>query len=752
MLLIKQNKQIMGRKFKTNHILPTALILSCALLGSCEKNSFDPEKVKATYEDKFPVKDIDPNMNWKMTNLISVNISVYEDTGVDYSIRIYDADPLEVNSSAKVLAKGTANDKLPFTTQMDCPTALTEVYVCRTDAANRNVVKVATISNGTLNVTFGTSPTTRTFTRAVNNSITTYEPERSESEVQALIPQAAVITVDDANKWEFFQSGKAYIIPEATTYKGPINKHLNDGKPATIIIAGKWIPTNMDIEKGYDVCVMNGGEISIPDNQTLSIKNNSRLFIYKGGKVSGEKIDLTNGSAGQYNYNAGTIELENLNISTPGCTFYNCGTVKVDKLNINNRGTKFVNQGKTEIEETYTQTTIENGCFLTVEKFTGLSLVLGDNCYTKIEEFNPQWDTEVSLGANTILTIEEGKFGKTRFKGTAKPSLVKIEEIKEVNQMTSEGAVYYEIKEHEGDKYKQFVKCLTNTGSTISKWGESPVVIPEGDCTGEGNNPGEGSETPSGPIPYTYVFEDNFPLVGDYDFNDVVLDVSINHDRSSDNKITTTNIDITLAAAGATKTIGAGLRLVNVDRAAIANISYEGDVNRFQNTLSGSVLANVNFEDGMVIPLFGNVHSVFGVTPGTMINTGIATAPTYTYKIKIEQSNAYQRESPVISKDNLDFFIAYKFRSMQQRMEVHLYEFWDYGATKGGTVQKENLELAGNKTWAICVPNFCYPKESVNISTTDGNCAYPLFLKWAQNRTPENEDWHLHPNEKNVYR
>ena len=124
-------------------------------------------------------------------------------------------------------------------------------------------------------------------------------------------------------------------------------------------------------------------------------------------------------------------------------------------MNINNRGTKFVNQGKTEIEETYTQTTIENGCFLTVEKFTGLSLVLGDNCYTKIEEFNPQWDTEVSLGANTILTIEEGKFGKTRFKGTAKPSLVKIEEIKEVNQMTSEGAVYYEIKEHEGDKYKQ---------------------------------------------------------------------------------------------------------------------------------------------------------------------------------------------------------------------------------------------------------------------------------------------------------
>ena len=109
--------------------------------------------------------------------------------------------------------------------------------------------------------------------------------------------------------------------------------------------------------------------------------------------------------------------------------------------------------------------------------------------------------------------------------------------------------------------------------------------------------------------------------------------------------------------------------------------------------------------------------------------------------------------SPVISKDNLDFFIAYKFRSMQQRMEVHLYEFWDYGATKGGTVQKENLDLAGNNTWAICVPNFRYPRESINISTLKGDdCAYPKFLDWAQNRTPDTEKWHLDPNEKNVYR
>ena len=76
MLLIKQNKQIMGRKFKTNHILPTALILSCALLGSCEKNSFDPEKVKATYEDKFPVKDISKGTLGRLSRSIRTSSSI----------------------------------------------------------------------------------------------------------------------------------------------------------------------------------------------------------------------------------------------------------------------------------------------------------------------------------------------------------------------------------------------------------------------------------------------------------------------------------------------------------------------------------------------------------------------------------------------------------------------------------------------------------------------------------------------------
>ena len=75
-----------------------------------------------------------------MTQQVRVNVSVSEDTGIDYTIRIYDKNPLISRSSAKLLAEGTANNTTVFTTVMDCPSVLTSAFVCRTDAHSRNIV------------------------------------------------------------------------------------------------------------------------------------------------------------------------------------------------------------------------------------------------------------------------------------------------------------------------------------------------------------------------------------------------------------------------------------------------------------------------------------------------------------------------------------------------------------------------------------------------------------------------------------
>lgn len=244
----------------------------------------------------------------------------------------------------------------------------------------------------------------------------------------------------------------------------------------------------------------------------------------------------------------------------------------------------------------------------------------------------------------------------------------------------------------------------------------------------------------------------------------IIFDVeTILHTEGKTNHIKRIQLDVTLAAAGASKALGVGLRIVGISKSDIKEITTGGADRRFQTSFDDPYsLFNYNsgthMEDGdpsVVIPIAGEVHNVFGRSPGTMINTGgtSITANMYTYEIIIELADQTKTE-PLFSKDNLDFFICYQYKSMQQRMEVHLYEFWGYGATAAGTVQQENLDLAGNNTWAICVPyGFRYPIETINISRTDNPTAsaYPDFIYWAKNRS-SHQDWYTNPVKANVYR
>ena len=135
----------MGENTLYKRFLPLVILTVGILLQGCKDDVFNPEKVKAAYQDRFPVKNIDPAMDWKMTQQVRVNVSVSEDTGIDYTIRIYDKNPLISRSSAKLLAEGTANNTTVFTTVMDCPSVLTSAFVCRTDTHSRNIVKYVSI-------------------------------------------------------------------------------------------------------------------------------------------------------------------------------------------------------------------------------------------------------------------------------------------------------------------------------------------------------------------------------------------------------------------------------------------------------------------------------------------------------------------------------------------------------------------------------------------------------------------------------
>ena len=342
----------MGRKFKINHILPTALILSCALLGGCEKNAFDPEKVKATYEDKFPVKDIDPDMDWKMTRQVTIDISVYEDYGVDYTVEIFDHNPYSTDTIPHLLARGTANQEFSFHTAIDCPTVLSTLYVSRTDEAGRRIFKPVAITNNRLATSFGSQTLTRSFspsTRSEGNfSISAMSRPYTDKEIETMLSKAVEYTGQDMDT----DIANKNIFKITSTYEGSIN-HGGTPTPAAstlkLIIApeAKWeIPSSQTINQGLEIIVASKGEIKLKSGSentpALKFTNTASLTVLgtayqehendeaedTRGKISGNGwIEFSNGGT---NYNAGDINIDGINNN--GGTFFNYGEIDVKKL------------------------------------------------------------------------------------------------------------------------------------------------------------------------------------------------------------------------------------------------------------------------------------------------------------------------------------------------------------------------------------------------------------------------------------
>ncbi|MDR0988013.1 MAG: LruC domain-containing protein [Prevotellaceae bacterium] len=777
----------MNKSDKIYHAACLLVLVAISVVWSgCVKDVLNKEIIKATYEDKFPVKDIDPLMDWKTTKQVSVSVAVYEDRGVDYVVEVYDHNPLDSTVVAHLLANGISKEEItgqamPFNTVVTCPAILDTLYVGRIDPVGRRVYQVAPISNGQIHVEFGNGTiTTRASTRAITITPPLERPY-TDADIATMLANADEYisgTQLDADILAGIADSKVFKITKSTPFSLRISKEYPAGTIKLIIAEGANAVHELKetIPGGVEIIVASGATLHVGSGSqrtpSMTFISNSRLVVLGGenpGRVTGTGwLEFNN--PGINNYNGGIVDgFDGFN--NKGGTFFNNGTIIAKSIidEAPDIPSLFVNYGcldaTSNIGESATNAPIiENGCKVIGGSVTGgstngkiytagLTLTAGASVHCgDLFAYN-----YVNMGNNSILRSDgSATFTNCTVQGETSGdyALLKLNSIKKSNKYSFRGRIYIEAN----SSITKTLSGVSSNGVTFAKPGNAPVLSDATDCTIE-NYPETSPEViePEPLINYTYVYEDNFPMVGDYDFNDVVFDVTITYDRNSSNNITATRLGITLTALGATKTLGAGLRIVGINKSLISQVSYQGaDVARFRNTLAGS-LFGTDIETAntyLTIPLFGNGHTVLDVPAGTMVNTGGSgtTASPRSFEVVLTQSQTNSPE-PLITKDNLDFFIAYRYRNMQQRVEVHLYEFWNYGATATGTIQQENLDLAGNNTWAICVPEFRYPKEGINIcdDSNSNNSAHPRFLNWARDRSV-NQDWYLYPNENNVYR
>lgn len=757
-----------------------SLLASSISFTSCvdnEKTLFNADQLRQTYEETFPVKNIDPNGDWTMSHKVTAHVSVNGDLGTDYKIQIFDADPLSSESTAKILAEGTANQSTTLNVVMDCATALNKVFVARIDNHGHYMVQPVAIENGEVTAQLGHEKDvpTRSMSRTVPK---TGIPAMGAPYTADDISSKKAIATDVQAGWDlgagsgwfeyaklpvFKEKERWFKIQSGTFNKGFTTTGTSGGAQAVKVIVPQgstWI-----IESSYqfsditEIVVENGGKVEIAKNASLALTNKSYLTVMPGGSIMGEgTIQITNGSSGLRNYNAGTINCSVLDFNGGVGVFYNYGLLQLERYEASTNGMELVNHGTMETGSINgnNNTNIKNGCYLKTGKFQFGTLVMGNTSEAICEELGYNGnDNDIVMEAQSMLTCTgKASLYRTVTGPTVGTALLRINEIAnlsglaqsnskvtnniicEITEQTYKGEAHYDWS-----PFAWLVNKGLQQGATYCNPGKADFILPaDGECIKEGYNSDENpDDVEIRNAVYSYAFEDNYPQAGDYDFNDIVLNVNL---PAAGNDVKELKYIVDLRAVGAVKQLGAGLRIREFDKSNVEEVSFGAGATQRTNSLNSGIFENASYETNgneLVIPLFGDAHYVYGYTGSQrpMLNTGNASTPLtniYTLEVNIKLKNAISIPSVT---DGLDFFIAYQ-GGAQKRTEIHLNQF-NSPTANGQLADKEVLDVikAVNNTWALCVPEkFAYPTETTVI--TD---AYAKFADWAHDQVM-NTDWY----------
>ena len=767
-------KQNIAKVFTFSLLASSISFISCV---DNEKNLFDADQLKQIYEETFPVKNIDPDGDWTLSRSVTAHILVNGYEGVNYKIRIFDADPLSSESTAKILAEEDATQGTTLTVVFDCAIALNKVFVARVDEHEHYMVQPVAIENGEVTARLGYADvSTRSMSRAVTTGIPTmkapYTADFISAKKEDATPVEAGWDLSAGPGWfeyaklpVFKEKIRWFKIPSGIFKAGLKTSGTSGGAEAIKIIVPQgstWMIENSNqFDNITEIIVEDGGIIKIAENATLILTQASYITVMPGGSIMGKgTIYMTNSSAGFTNYNAGIIDCDLLKIDGggSGVDFMNYGTLKLNSYRASTAGTTLTNHGTIEAVtiDGNNNTHIKNGCYLKTGKFQFGTLVMGNTSEAICEELGYNGnDNDIVMEAQSMLTCTgKASLYRTVTGPTVGTALLRINEIAnlsglaqsnskvtnniicEITDQTYKGEAHYDWS-----PFAWLVNKGLQQGATYCNPGKADFILPaDGECIKEGYNSDENpDDVEIRNAVYSYAFEDNYPQAGDYDFNDIVLNVKL---PAAGNDVKELKYTVDLRAVGAVKQLGAGLRIQGIDKSNVEEVSFGAGATQRTNSLNSGIFENASYETNgneLVIPLFGDAHYVYGYTGSQrpMLNTGNASTPLtdiYTLEVNIKLKNAISIPSVT---DGLDFFIAYQ-GGAQKRTEIHLNQF-NSATANGQLADKEVLEVikAVNNTWALCVPEkFAYPTETTVITN-----AYSKFADWAHDQST-NTDWY----------
>ena len=238
----------------------------------------------------------------------------------------------------------------------------------------------------------------------------------------------------------------------------------------------------------------------------------------------------------------------------------------------------------------------------------------------------------------------------------------------------------------------------------------------------------------------TLAYEDLWPMQGDYDFNDLVIDYNYNVITNGNNKVVEIEGDYIVKATGAGYLNGFAVEFP-VNQSTVTSVSGQqllGDV----FTLEGN--GTESGQTNAVIALFDDAHTLFNEYG--FVNTDISLS--YIDPVNITMQIAFDGSfeisslgvapyNPfVVSNQRRGYEVHLAGKANTQLADVNLFGTQNDDSNPG---LSKYYQTSNNLPWAIHLPvNFDYPVEANSIET-----AYLKFVEWAESGGNQYPNWYF---------
>ena len=473
-----------------------SILLFAVLVSGCMKheNLYDANKEKEEAEKNFPVSDIDPNQNWKTETSRTLKVTMNENTGVTYTVKVFDGYPFNTEEKVSLLAKAEVSDGSVATLKFDAPIVLERVYVMR-QVGKDYVFRAADLKDEQFSVTFG-----ETLARSIgarSRGMDSYNYTECDKNKAKRITEGADL--------KNLKAGSYYVDSEVTAK----DKVSLDANTFLYILEGGALKAEdtMKLKHGNSfVSVLEGGKLTVKGDMSLDGDNGGDLFptLYNDGTVEADDVTLIKG-----------VLINNKSFSASG----EKGIELKNGAEVNNNCRMIIDGDGDCVFAVNKGTTFNNAGYVEVKK---------DAAWSK--------DCSVNMTDGAVFEIN-GKLviGDIYLSMNGSKALIKADEVS-------------------AHKSKDEKVTFHHTG-TINFSCDAPKNLPgdinliDAEIKDDGNCrvDYESDDVPDvSPHVTTFAFEDVMSEDTDYDFNDAVLHIS---------NVVDEKIEVILVAAGAVNAI-----------------------------------------------------------------------------------------------------------------------------------------------------------------------------------------------------